>query len=114
MITLGSIFTKNLNGNFHIEVPVTMNGETRPCWYELPNEYQNMVAEDRCDAFIAAMLLPALYSGEDITCEAPVSARFLYNLNNELIPTLNAFSRAFTKYPSSQTILQNKHSMAMV
>ncbi|MCR5381551.1 MAG: hypothetical protein K6G44_11260 [Lentisphaeria bacterium] len=91
MITLGNISTKNLNGNFRIEVPVTMNGETRSCWYELPDEYQNMVAEDRCDAFIAAILLPALYSGEDITCEAPVSARFLYNLNNELIPTLNAF-----------------------
>lgn len=95
MITLGEIAITHRNGLFRMEVPVTMDGQTRPCWYELPGDFRDMVAGDRCDAFVAALLLPALCRGEDIVCRAPVSARFLHNLNHELIPSLNAFFPRF-------------------
>ena len=61
-------------------------------WLSLRNEFESYVCRDRLDGFIVAMLYPAMYYGESIVAEGPVSQRLLFNLNNYAIPLLRGFS----------------------
>lgn len=94
MIELGKISAGLADDVFRIELPVTRNGETEPCWFSLPAAYRPLVAEDRADSFVLSLLLPAMAAGEDIHCSSPVSEQLLLNLNGELIPALAAFNPA--------------------
>lgn len=58
-------------------------------WFETDISYEKGVCSDRGDAFIVAMLFYAMITEEDIICEAPVSSKLLFHLNDYLIPLLS-------------------------
>ena len=55
-------------------------------WYSVNNEYSSFLCDDRVDGFLLVVLMIAIKSGQDIEIEAPVSSRFLFNLENTVIP----------------------------
>lgn len=67
-------------------------------WYSVENEYRNYLCTENADGFLLLALMVAIQSHQDIKVEAPVSRKFLFNLNNYVIPL-------FTKIiPNGQTI----------
>ena len=67
-------------------------------WYSVENEYRDYLCTENADAFLLLALMVAVQSHQDIKVEAPVSRKFLFNLNNYVIPL-------FTKIiPDGQTI----------
>lgn len=67
-------------------------------WYSVENEYRDYLCAENADAFLLLALMVAVQSHQDIMVEAPVSRKFLFNLNNYVIPL-------FTKIiPDGQTI----------
>ncbi|MFT7774323.1 hypothetical protein [Roseateles sp.] len=66
-------------------------------WFSVRKEFVSYVCVDRLDAFLVAMLYPAMLYGEDIVVEGCVSQRLLFNLNNYAIPLLQGFSDSLKK-----------------
>lgn len=52
-------------------------------WFETTEEYGKYFCEEVCDAFVVAMLIPAVQTQQDIECDC-ISEKLLYNLNNEV------------------------------
>lgn len=48
-------------------------------WFRVPASYSRFIS-DRADAFVVAMILPAMLLGEDIVVEGPVSRRLAHGL----------------------------------
>lgn len=49
-------------------------------WFETTEEYSKYLCDDVCDAFVVAMLIPAVQTQQDIQCEC-ISEKLLYNIN---------------------------------
>lgn len=63
--------------------------DIKQIWFETDISYEKGVCSDRGDAFIVAMLFYAMITEEDIICDAPVSSKLLFHLNDYLIPLLS-------------------------
>lgn len=55
-------------------------------WYSVNQVYGKYLCSDYADAFVLAVLMLAMKSGQDIVVEAPVSSKLLFNLNNTVQP----------------------------
>ena len=67
---------------------VQVNGEPRELYFEVGEAYAKFLTPEVSDAFVVAILPYAMKAGQDIVCEAPVTAELLHNLNEVLIPVL--------------------------
>lgn len=65
-------------------------------FYAVQNDYGEYLCDEVADAFVVAMLLPALVSGQDITVNAPISEILYYQIANNVVYTL---SKVFNKKP---------------
>ena len=70
-------------------------------WFRFPSEYRGYLI-DRSDAFVAGLLLTAMYLGEDIEVEGRVSPRLAHGVQQyQLINSLwwpQRFSRVDVRY----------------
>jgi hypothetical protein len=60
-----------------------------PLWYSVDECYGPYLCEDRGDAFLLVSLMYAMKSHQDVFVNAPVSKRFLYNINYVIQPLLS-------------------------
>lgn len=49
-------------------------------WFSVPTEFEKYLTNDVYDAFMVAILYPAMYYGEDVVIEGYVSQKLYYNL----------------------------------
>ena len=73
-----------------------ITGNNEEFYFSVSNEYGKYLCNEVADAFVIAMLLPALVSGQNIKVDAPISEMLSYQLNNSLIFT---FCKVFNKKP---------------
>lgn len=69
---------------------VRIDGKVQTLWCETQKAYYHYLLVERADAFVCALLPLAMRSGKNIASEAPVTAQFLHNLSEILIPQLFA------------------------
>lgn len=79
--------------NFHDDyatliADVQMGGKTQQLWFRVAKEYASYLTFERSDAFVIGLIFEAIDRGLDITCEAPITDRLLYQLNSSLIDFL--------------------------
>lgn len=79
---------ENPTGEARLCARVTLQGQEQVMWFSVNSEYSRYLTQDRADAFVAALLTPALRAGADIISQAPVSRSLLYQLNQYLIPMM--------------------------
>jgi len=65
-------------------------------FFSVSEQYKDYLCNEVADAFLVAMLLPALFSGQDIKIEAPISQLLKYQIDNSVLFTL---SHVFEKRP---------------
>lgn len=63
-------------------------------YFSVSENYGDYFCDEVADAFLVAMLIPAMFSGQNIKINAPVSELLLYQIENSLIYT---FSKVFDK-----------------
>lgn len=78
IISKPELFFKN--GYLICQVQVQFCGKTDILWYSIKEEFADMVS-DRSDAFLVALLIPAMSQGEDIKIEGTVSEKLFYNIS---------------------------------
>ncbi|MDD3155131.1 MAG: hypothetical protein PHS41_09700, partial [Victivallaceae bacterium] len=92
------------NGQFRREAVVSgTDGREEPLFFSVPEEYASWVDTRSGDCFAAAMLYCAMREGEDLAVEAPLSEKFLFHVNNYVIPLLNEFEPKLKKIRLSAT-----------
>lgn len=52
-------------------------------WFETTEEYGQYLCDEVCDAFIVAMLIPAVQTQQNIECEC-ISEKLLYHINHDV------------------------------
>ena len=80
--------TNDGDGLSRLCADVTFGDTTRCLKYGVEERYSFALTQDRADSFVAAMIHIGLQLGADIVCEAPVSRRLLYKLNQSYIPAM--------------------------
>lgn len=80
--------SKTQNGA-EVAASVSMAEGEKTLWFRLDGDCMDMLS-DRADAFIVALLIPAMMRGEDITIDATLSPSLAYNLSTALQPLLSA------------------------
>lgn len=58
-------------------------------YYEVDEEYEQYLCDDRADAFLVGLLHSAMYNGEDVICNCGVSERLLFQLRTYYIGALS-------------------------
>jgi hypothetical protein len=58
-------------------------------YFSVSEEYGDYLCTEVADAFLVAMLVPALFSGQDIRIDAPISELLKYQIDNSLLFTLS-------------------------
>lgn len=76
------------NDRVRISAAVQIGGETKTLWFETEKAFQDYMAMDTLDAFVAASLIPAILRGENVRLKGPMSRKLFYNLSYSLIPIL--------------------------
>lgn len=63
--------------------------DTRTLYYEVNKEYEPYLCTERSDAFLLSLLQFAMNQGLNITWEAPVTERLIYQLRTMYIPVMS-------------------------
>lgn len=65
--------------------------EEKAVWFTVEEKYKNWLCSDVYDAFLMAMLYPAMYHSEDIEIDGAVSRKLLINVNHFIQAAKNAY-----------------------
>lgn len=65
-------------------------------WFEFDARYTQWAVPERSDAFVLMLMEYALWAGVDMVCEAPVTDRLLYQLNEVLMPQMAVFTDEYS------------------
>lgn len=97
MLKIGKPYVEHRNHKVRLCAKLEFPSMERIAWFEVDEEYEAYLTTDRADAFVVAFLTAAMRAGEDIVSEAPVTKRLLYQLNQQLIPTLADNTKRYYK-----------------
>jgi hypothetical protein len=82
--------TKEIKDNkVYLNFKFELRSKPHTLWFSFPIKYENYLVTENADAALAALLLLAMYNGENIDVQAPISARLYYQLNHYVINALN-------------------------
>ena len=94
-------FAKTCPSYSYIRDDYHLDDDEIDIWYKVNKKYGKFFCDDRNDGFVAAMILYAMVTGQDIESELPVSKKLLFNFNYILIPTFcnkySGFKRIYVK-----------------
>lgn len=82
-----------------LQAQVDMNslgGKSFLLWYRFPVKYERFIDASCADAFLPAVLLPAMVTGEHLEIEAPVSQK-LFNSLSTIQDIYHSWDSSFTK-----------------
>lgn len=65
--------------------------QSRQLWFSVPEQYGDWLTDDVYDAFMVAMLFPAMYYGEDIQVDGCVSEKLYDNVTHYVQPCERAY-----------------------
>ena len=91
-----------------LETTIVLNGKQRICFFETPLKFSGLVETERSDAFVLALMIPAMMAGEDIRVEGKMSERLFHQMRDDIIPIMNAFNPVYRRVGLSAAELTAK------
>lgn len=91
-----------------------VNDIEKEIFFTVPNEYGEYLCYEIADCFVVAMLLPAMFSGQNIIVNAPISEMLFYQIENNVTYTLSkVFDKPIIKVIPESTITPNFNPTAV-
>lgn len=91
-----------------------VNDIEKEIFFTVPNEYGEYLCYEIADCFVVAMLLPAMFSGQNIIVNAPISEMLFYQIENNVTYTLSkVFDKPIIKVFPESTIIPNFNPTAV-
>lgn len=115
-IVIGKPYLVDEDDVARLEAVIKGPGFEKVHYFEVQKEYGKYLCYERSDAFVASLLYFAMVNGFDIQCEAPMSAKFYYQLTRILIPTMcryhnDIFSAITLNTEVESTPVENQHAV---
>lgn len=90
VIKIGRPYIEENYNETRLCAKVLMHNQEKVLWISVKKEYQTYLVDDRLDAFVVVLLAKAMRDEADVICEAPVTRRLLYQINQYLIPMMSS------------------------
>lgn len=116
MIRVGKPYIEKRDGAIVLQAFVKddVQGIQENLWFSTTEEYGQYFCDEVADAFVLAMILPALRTGQDIQVDAPVSERLWYNIQHSLLYVFNlSYGDRKIKVHADKTIIPDYHPHAV-
>lgn len=97
MIYLHKPYIKKNGNKSRIIFDLEINTEKKSVWYEVDQEYEKFLCDDRVDPILVGILSYAMRNGHDIKSDSIVTDEILYQLRETLIPVLTQHSKNLKK-----------------
>lgn len=97
MIRIGKPYIRTETDCARLCADLMIGDRTETAWFAVEPEYAPYLTDDRADAFVVGFLTTAMRMGTDIVCDAPVTRRLKYQLEQILIPIVSANKPYFQK-----------------
>lgn len=89
-LRIGTPYVRRTDKQVFLCAEITLQGKTEEAWFSVEPQFAECLTEDRLDAFVVGFLPTAMKLGADVYCEAPMTRRLKYQLEQYLIPTMAA------------------------
>lgn len=89
-IRIGKPYICEKQGCISLCAELTIGERPETAWFSVGSEFGQYLTDDRTDAFVVGFLTTAMRLGADIVCDAPVTRRLKYQLEQYLIPSMAA------------------------
>lgn len=86
VMTIGQPRLEDHGSSVRLAAPIGWPDRTETLWFAVTADHAAALTPDVCDAFLLAMLLPAMRERLDIAIDGAVSARLLYTLATCVMP----------------------------
>jgi len=80
---IGAPTIREKNGAVEYSATVSRDDGASTLWYRVDAQYADFIS-DRADAFLVALLMPAMLRGEDIHIDGTISPKLYYNASTQL------------------------------
>lgn len=95
MITIKRPRLHDSEGKTRLSAEIEFGDKEQTIWYETATEFGKYFCTERADAFLVAVLPYAMFNGEDITSEIPVSSQLLHAVRQYQIPFMTRVSKNY-------------------
>ncbi len=92
---ISNLSSQLCDGQLKVAVQLEYCNRSNECYYLIPEAYSDLVDTETCDSFVLSMFQVAMFYGEDLEIDGLVSEQLLINLNEDVIPALNAFNSKY-------------------
>ena len=94
MIFLHKPYIKKSDKKARLIFDLEINNEKKRVWYEVEEEYEKYLCDDRVDPILVGMLSYAMRNGHDIKSDSYVTDQILYQIQETLIPVLSQHAKS--------------------
>ena len=94
MIFLHKPYIKKKKKKARLIFDLEINNEKKRVWYEVEEEYEKYLCDDRVDPILVGMLSYAMRNGHDIKSDSYVTDQILYQIQETLIPVLSQHAKS--------------------
>jgi len=88
MIKVGKLDISHLNNKAKLNFDITINGISKPYWFQVYGEYVKYLCNERSDSVLIALLPLAMRTKQDIRLTTPITGELYYNITEHYLPTL--------------------------
>lgn len=97
MIYLHKPYIKKKDKKARLIFDLDIDSERKSVWYEVDEEYEKYLCDDRVDPILIGMLSYAMRNGHDIKSDSYVTDEILYQLKETLITVLSKHAKSLKK-----------------
>ena len=97
MIFLHKPYIKKKDKKARLIFDLEINNEKKSVWYEVEEEYEKYLCDDRVDPILVGMLSYAMRNGHDIKSDSYITDEILYQVQETLIPVLSQHAKTLKK-----------------
>ncbi len=94
MIFLHKPYIKKKDKKARLIFDLEINNEKKSVWYEVEEEYEKYLCDDRVDPILVGMLSYAMRNGHDIKSDSYATDEILYQIQETLIPVLSQHAKS--------------------
>lgn len=93
MIKINKINVTEINKYNRLIFSIEDDGILRDIWFEVDKKYGKYLCYERADAILIALLSYAMRKNSDIVSNIPISEELLYNIRENLIPSISNYDK---------------------
>ena len=97
MIFLHKPYIKKKEKKARLIFDLEIDNEKKSVWYEVEEEYEKYLCDDRVDPIFVGMLSYAMRNGHDIKSDSYITDEILYQVQETLIPVLSQHAKSLKK-----------------